>query len=74
MLMREPYLSTPAVSHRHLWYAYRVRMRVLFAISILAFATLLWACIAMLQHVRKVRTARQLHRKKMASNDLAKQP
>lgn len=49
-------------------------MRVLFAISILAFATLLWACIAMLQHVRKVRTARQLHRKKMASNDLAKQP
>lgn len=49
-------------------------MRVLFAISILAFAALLWACIAIVQHVRKVRTARQLHRNKLASNGLAKQP
>jgi hypothetical protein len=33
-------------------------MRVLFAISILAFAALLWASIAIVQHVRRARRQR----------------
>jgi hypothetical protein len=52
-------------------------MRVLFAISVVALAALLWASIAIVQHVNKVRQTRKLHRSKLATKsqqDLANQP
>jgi hypothetical protein len=51
-----------------------VRMRVLFAISIVAFVALLWATVAIVQHIRGARRRHRLNRLAESATDIPNRP